>query len=424
MDAALEGQRALRCSRARLIQARSASKECRPFPRWRFGLLSNVPFSSAQSVSLVLLALVGYWAGACSSAVAQEVSPPPQPSMWQSFKQAMTPKPAAPPTAADDPVSLKSKGKPGIDLYVAVARYNEEAGRLAEAEGHYKRALQEWPNDLRLLLGYARLKDRLGESQEALRLYQRAAKANPHEPAVPNNLAVHFGRHGMLREAIGAEDRAIQLRPAEPRYRNNMAMLLVEAGRPQEAYFHLRAVYDDAVAHYDLGFLLNKKGQARAAAQEFAVALRLNPGLAPARQWLDRLAAGPGPRPASEPGGYGAPAYGSPPDEPRVASDPRGRSIDVPSGHPEAGTPQAGARPGPAWSAPEPSTLRVLPPPPPSPPAISPGTPPRDVPAGTPPDAGTGELQRLPPIARQPSGLVYPDPDASEMPPAYWPRNR
>jgi Tfp pilus assembly protein PilF len=372
----------------------------------------------------VLLALVGYWAGACSSAVAQAVSPPPQPSMWQSFKQAMTPKPAAPAVAADDPVSLQSKGKPGIDLYVAVARYNEESGRFAEAEGHYKRALQEWPNDLRLLLGYARLKDRLGESQEALRLYQRAAKANPREPAVPNNLAVHFARRGMLREAIGAQDRAIQLRPAEPRYRNNMAMLLVEAGRPQEAYFHLRAVYDDAVAHYNLGFLLTKKGQAQAAAQEFTVALQLNPSMAPARQWLNRLAAGAGPRPASEPGGYGVPARGSPPDEPRVASDPRARSSDVPSGDPEAGTRQAGARPGPAWSAPEPSTLRVLPPPPPSPPAISPGTPPRDVPAGTPPDAGTGDLQRLPPITRQPSGLACPDPDASGMPPAYWPRSR
>ena len=402
MDAALEEQRALCAARSVMTPLPSNRERC--------ALLA-----AAGSKGLVLLVLIGYWAGACSSAGAQEVSPPPQPSMWQSFKQAMTPKPAAPPTAADDPVSLRSKAKPGIDLYVAVARYNEESGRFAEAEGHYKRALQEWPNDLRLLLGYARLKDRMGEAQEALRLYQRAAKANPREPAVPNNLAVHFARRGMLREAIGAQDRAIQLRPAEPRYRNNMAMLLVEAGRPQEAYFHLRAVYDDAVAHYNLGFLLNKKGQAQAAAQEFTVALRLNPDMAPARQWLNRLAAAAGPRPAGEPGGYGVPARGSPPEEPRVASDPRGRSFDVPSGRPEAGTPQAGAPPGPAWSAPEPNTLRVLPPPPPSPPAIS---------HGPPPDAGAGELQRLPPITRQPSGLVYPDPDASETPPPYWPRSR
>jgi len=361
----------------------------------------------------MVLALTGLWAAACSSAVAQTVYPPPQPSAWQSFsssvKQAFTPTPA-PPSTSDDPVSLKSKGKPGIDLYVAVARMFEEAGKFAEAEEKYKRALQEAPNDTRPLLGYARLKDRLGEAQEALRLYQRAAKANPHEPVVFNHLAIHFARRGMLREAIGAEDRAIHLRPTEPRYRNNMAMLLVEAGRPQEAYLQLHAVYDDAVAHYNLGFLLNKKGQPQAAAQEFIVALRLNPSLAQARQWLDRLAAGA--MPASRPADYGP----TPPEEPRMASNPQPPGIDAPSRGPLP----------PAWPAPDANSIRILPSPPPSAGVASTGTPPRE---GTvsqdPPDSGTGGLQRLPPIAnplpaaRQP--VESDDPDSA---PPYLPRTR
>jgi Tfp pilus assembly protein PilF len=213
---------------------------------------------------------------------------------------AITPK--TPVKPADDAVSLQSKGKPTIETYVAMARFYEETNRYPEAESQYKRALQDSPNDLRAMLGYARLKDRMGEPQEALKLYQRAAKAHPKEPSVLNNLAVHYAREGMLRESVGSLEQAIQLRPRDPKYRNNLATLLVELGRPQEAFTQLRAVHDEAAAHYNLGYLLNRKGQTQAAAQEFAVALRLNPSLAQARQWLDRIngRAAPGPQPGPE----------------------------------------------------------------------------------------------------------------------------
>jgi tetratricopeptide (TPR) repeat protein len=246
--------------------------------------------------------------------------------------------------------------------------------------------LQIAPDDLRPLLGYARLQDRLGRPQEALKLYERAARVHPQEPAVFNHMAVHYTRCGMLREAIGAADRAVQLRPYEPRYRNNMAMLLVEVGRPQEAFFQLHAVYDEAVAHYNLGYLLTKKGQTQAAAQEFAVALRINPALLPAHQWLDRLAASPGPR--AEPPGYGPPP---PREELRIAAEPRPR-IDAPSRGPIE------ARP----AVPEPAAVRLLPPPPQSPRASPPPE----------PDAGP---RRLPPVSNSAA------PDSA---PPYFPATR
>ena len=93
----------------------------------------------------------------------------------------------------------------------------------------------------------------------------------------------------MVREAIEAAQHAVDLRPREPRYRNNLAALLVEAGMPQEAFKQLREVYDEPVAHYDLGFLLNKRGMKAAALQEFTIALRLSPGMTLARQWMERL---------------------------------------------------------------------------------------------------------------------------------------
>jgi Tfp pilus assembly protein PilF len=216
------------------------------------------------------------------------------------FGQAVTPAPTPP----EDPVSLRSKGKPGVELYVAVARLYEENGNFADAEAEYKRAEKVAPNDLRYLLGYAHLKDHVGEPAEALKLYQKAAKAHPDEPSVFNNLAVHFARQKMLREAADALDRAVQLRPREPRYRNNMATLMVELNRPEDAFNQFRAIYDEPISHYNLGFLLNKHGDREGAIREFAAALQLRPQMVQAKQWLDRLSTQ---QPGSAPAGFGMP---------------------------------------------------------------------------------------------------------------------
>ena len=191
-----------------------------------------------------------------------------------------------PPSQADDPISLKTQAKAGAELYVAVARLYVESGKFTEAEEQYQQAMKKFPNDIRVLLGYAMLKDQMNQPQEALKFYQQAEKKHPKQPAVYNNLAVHYVRCGMVREAIEAAQRAVELRPREPRYRNNLAAILVEAGMPQEAFKQLREIYDEPVAHYDLGFLLNKRGMKAAALQEFTIALRLSPGMTLARQWV------------------------------------------------------------------------------------------------------------------------------------------
>jgi Tfp pilus assembly protein PilF len=199
---------------------------------------------------------------------------------------------------ANDPISLSSPAKPGVELYVAVARLYEETGRLSEAEDQYKKGLKVAPGDLRALLGYARLKDRTGQADEALNLYREAVKAHPREPAVYNNMAVHYAHRGMLPMAAKAMRAAIQLRPQEVKYRDNIATVLIQLDRPQEAFEHLCAVHDEATAHYDLGFLMMKIQQRQAAELQFSLALRINPSLVPARQWLDRLHGRPGAAPA------------------------------------------------------------------------------------------------------------------------------
>jgi tetratricopeptide (TPR) repeat protein len=212
--------------------------------------------------------------------------------------------PAQSADAADDPIALKTPAKAGVELYIAVANLYVQSGKYAEAEDQYQIALKKAPSDVRVLLGYAILKDQINQPQEAMKLYDRAKEKHPKDPSVYNNLAVHYARWEMNREAIEAARRAVELRPRECRYRNNLAALLVESGSPREAYKQLREVYDEPVAHYNLGFLLNKRGQKAAALQEFTIALELNPRMALAREWVERIS-----RERSE-GGPGVAAMG------------------------------------------------------------------------------------------------------------------
>ncbi len=139
------------------------------------------------------------------------------------------------------------------------------------------------------LLAYAQLKEKLEQKNEAIWLYQRAAKTHPEEPSVYNNMGLFYARQERLDEAVAAMTTAIQMAPKNPLYRNNIATVLVDQCRFREAFTNLREVHSEAAAYYNLGYLLNKKGNTPAAMQNFALALRADPSLVSAQRWIEYL---------------------------------------------------------------------------------------------------------------------------------------
>ena len=197
--------------------------------------------------------------------------------------------PSIPKREASDPISLSTKPTPSPELYLSIAQIAEESGRFDEAQRRYEEALALAPERLDTLLRHARFKDRRGRLSEATGIYQQAARLHPTEPSVFNDLGLCFARRNMLPQSLSSLDRAIQLRPEERLYRNNMATILVEIGNVDAAYDHLKAVHTEAVAFYNLGFLMQKKGDSRGAAVLFSKALAKNPSFVEAKIWLDRL---------------------------------------------------------------------------------------------------------------------------------------
>lgn len=337
---------------------------------------------------------------------------------WNKLSSQMT----APVKPAGDPVGLSSEAKPSAELFTAMGLLHEQSNDYSKAVEQYQRALQHTPDYLGALLGYARLQDRLGRADEALKFYARAAQSHPKNPAVYNNLALFQVRQGRLDEAVGTLGRAAQLEPANAKYRNNLATVLVEMGRNRQAFEQLCSVHPPAIAYYNLGYLLKKKGQIQAAGYHFAMAARLDPTLMHAKRELAQLGTSPvmAQRPTDPHSRPDArPAQPAPQATPTVPHDaapkaefrplpntlPPNRRMAVAgqSGVPENRAPAVGSPPNVSPGGTANPEFHMLPPAPPR--------------GGAPMPAEIPLPRRLPPIASQPTG-----PQVPPMPPMTYDR--
>ncbi len=198
--------------------------------------------------------------------------------------------PKSPQTNFSDAISLHTKARPSAKLYVTVAKTYVSNGNLQDAEDMYKRALKISPKYANALTGYAQLKDKMGSYGEAVAMYEKAAKAHPQDATVFNGMGLCHATHGNFERALAALQRAVKLQPRELKYRNNIAMVLVEMGRYDAAFAHFKTQYDDSVAHYNLAYLIQKRGDKPRAIEHFAAAIEKNPNLSEARVWHDHLA--------------------------------------------------------------------------------------------------------------------------------------
>lgn len=314
------------------------------------------------------------------------------------------------PPGEPDPTMLSSPGEPSPDSYVAMARFLEQTGKLELAADQYERALAAAPNHLQALLGYARLRERQGEAGAAIELYRRASKAHPQNGAVANDVGLFFAKRREYAKASELLLHAVELDPNNPRYRANLAAVLIDLDRPADALFHLQAVGPPAIAHYNLAFLLNKKGQREAALFHFSKALEFDPTLEPARHWVARLG------PPAPQGMAGAPvANHAPAAAPAQASAPAGLPLTPPARPDPSQLPPAfRAAPGPLSEnvAPSDPAARVvaLPPVPeepirtasrqPTPWAAAPAAPPVQAPVAPlpPSDTSIPQVRLLPPV--------------------------
>ena len=191
------------------------------------------------------------------------------------------------------------------------------AGRLREAEQHYRQALAADPKhaDSLHLLGV--LAHQVGRNDAAIELIKKALALNDRVPEFHYNIGLAFGALGRFEEAtthnrraislrpdyadahlnlgnalnaqrrheaaLESYRRALSLRPGSPELHFNIANALAETGRADEAIGQFRQALalrpDYAEAHNNLGAALVARDQLAEAAACFRRALALKPDL-------------------------------------------------------------------------------------------------------------------------------------------------
>lgn len=210
-------------------------------------------------------------------------------SAMQKLKSGVT-APFASQPKSTDPTSLSSTPlKVGPEVYTSASALYESQGNVNAAFDQYQKAMQVAPKDPNVLLGYARLNDRHGRFDEAVKTFNQVTQINSNNSTAFNDLGLCYAKQSQVGPALENLNRAAQLQPNNSLYRNNLARVLVRSNRVDDAYTQLAAVHSPAHAHYNLGFLLQEKGDNQGAQHHFTVAAQTDPNLVQARQMLSKL---------------------------------------------------------------------------------------------------------------------------------------
>jgi len=170
---------------------------------------------------------------------------------------------------------------PNVRELLARAVQAHRAGRLAEAEGIYRRILLTDANHADALHFLGVLSHQSGRHEIAIDLIGAAIRQNDRVPAFHNNLANALNAQGKLPEAAAAYGRALSLKPDHVEAHYNLGIVLQAQGKLEEAAASYRRALSLRPNHADtlcnLGNTLQAQGRLDDAVSAYQQALKCRP---------------------------------------------------------------------------------------------------------------------------------------------------
>jgi tetratricopeptide (TPR) repeat protein len=204
-------------------------------------------------------------------------------------------------------VSELPKRKPLPSTCVAIATLSEHTAaepncapadrdRLRDqARQAYQQALEEDPNYLPAQTGLAHLYIDIEDYDRAVATFQKAIQSHPKESSLHYELGMCYARRKMWDPAVEHLRQATIMDPEQRLYSRTLGFCLARAGRYEESLTAFARLEGDAVAHYNLARMLHHLHQDDLSKQHLQQALELKPGLTPAQELLNALAANAAP---------------------------------------------------------------------------------------------------------------------------------
>lgn len=190
------------------------------------------------------------------------------------------------------PVSEFDKAKDPV----VNAKTHFAAGQLAESQGDFSHAGEQYQKALEINPKYAEAMFRLAILQTSTKAFPRAIETWNKYIALTNGSATAYSNLGFCQELAGnpaaaeaAYRAGIAHEPSNEPSHVNYGLMLARHGRPNEGLLQLQMVLPPAKAHYDLASVYETMGRKKEARSEYAKSLQLDPSFGDAKTKLASL---------------------------------------------------------------------------------------------------------------------------------------
>lgn len=219
------------------------------------------------------------------------------------------PAPEASKPTATEKVSLMglfsdkpSQPKVGSKTTLAYAQYEERRGNYAigkqpeeQRAAHtasrkfYEQVLAEDSKSVEAVIGLARLDQVAGRVGEAEQGFLKALRMENNSPRTLDALGQFYAAQKRWSDAIPTLQRAAAGAPEDQSIQYHYAITLAQSGQIKEAEPLLVKSVGKASTHYNIGVILHEQGDLIGSEERFVAAILENPRLEEAQHWLQEI---------------------------------------------------------------------------------------------------------------------------------------
>jgi tetratricopeptide (TPR) repeat protein len=193
----------------------------------------------------------------------------------------------APQNVAQNLPRPSPKIKNPANLHVHYARWQEQLGKMSEAQSSYEQALSDNPKSVDAILGLARLDHLAGREMAAEHGFKKALRLKPNDPHTLDTIGQFYVSQKQWPQAIEMLTAAMDANPKETAYQYHLGVALARSGDINGAFPHLENTVGKSAAHYNIGYVLMEENQYPLAHDHLKQAIALNPELVAAQTMIE-----------------------------------------------------------------------------------------------------------------------------------------
>lgn len=197
----------------------------------------------------------------------------------------------------------KSDPTKSVNLHLAYARVEEANGNRAGARNatdeqrasyatarkYYQHALTLNEKSVDATIGVARMDEVAGRIGDAEQGFLKAVRLDGNSPRSLDALGQFYANQKRWNDALPTLQRAVAASPDDKDIRYHYGVALAKSGQTEQAMPQLVDALGSAKAHYNMGVILYEQRQLVASEEQFAAAVMENPRLEQAAQWLTEV---------------------------------------------------------------------------------------------------------------------------------------